>query len=937
MQHRAVAKGGAENKQCAFSAVKGGEKKKMKSSKKKMFITTIILAFLISNAYVLLFPTVLAAESTTVEESLEILASVADLNMAAYTPKLTAHERNSYLTLPQEEADFSLTSSQGELRARFSFTNGHLRKIYVSDVNGALSLNQPAADTIGNAKGFLERYQNYTGVPLYGELKAMLDGVDADKNVTKTDGNVQLQVSVIGKALVDFKWTYVDENGVPAPAKNVILSYRDGALKCFLDNWQLYRVAGVALLSDDAALSEVMAALEDYTFDVVDTNEGNVTVSGFKVASVGNLSLCYLNYQDASAARGGDPFTLYPSWYVPLGFDKVYPGCVTGVYVRVWADTGEVSSISPMVYGMASSVEASGSGEVQEQAIVLSIPIAVAAGFCLIVFCFGTRRLRFVRFNSGSKRSLKLSTVLLCVLLSSGLLFAVIPKVQAVFPGSGASAIHASTYNQIPPEQAGAYTMSLTLEALFKNEYYKTARYYNTSVTGYNVLNTAYSMDRNYDRVAVFYFGHMAGNNVYWCPDDNVTAAEVAAVTTGTTFFAWSWVCNSASEWPETDGLPVAWTQVANMSNDSYVDPDDGGHCYFGFDGASPLINNNTGYCFKGTYASGMDFICSFYAYALTYDYSINDALNHASLDEFSDTYEDSPLYDGFETWWPGGYGISIGWYEGWMRTYGNGNLHLYNSAKMNVAAGFNFYVGWLEGDVEVLIDGQYAGYTCYSQHLKTALDEPGNHTVEVPSWNSGFPFLCFDGYPDGENPITVYVEEGTTEYVVAYYSHKKYLTISAGAGGNTTPSPGVHEYLEFSQVPVTANAGSGYDFDHWLLDGGSYTQNPINVNMDSNHTLQAVFVQEPFDLTVNVLNQYSETGYIPLYIDDQYVGTTGYTYPVTAGNHKIYVESPFFGGSAYHFFQHYYYDSTYNYDNPMTIPINQDKTVTAYYYSTYG
>ncbi len=908
----------------------------MKSSEKKMFITILVSAFLISSTYALLIPCVHAAEPTTAEKSLEILASVADFDMTEYTPRLTAQDQNSHLTLPQEETDFTLTSSQGKLRARLSFTNGHLRKIYVSDVSGELSLNQPTADVVGSAEGFLERYQSYTGASLYGELKAMLGSVTTDKNVTKTDKNVQLEVSVIGEVLVDFKWTYVDANGVPAPAKNVILSYRDGVLKCFLDNWQLYQVAGVPSLSDETAVSEAMKSLEDYTFDVVDADEGNVTVSGFKVASVGNLSLCYLNYQDASAARGGDPFTLYPSWYVPLGFDKAYPGCVTGVYVRVWADTGEVSSVSPMVYGMAASVEESGSGEVQEQAIVLSVPIAAAAGFCLIVFCFGTRRLRFVRFNSVSKRS-RLGAALLCALLSSGLFFAAIPTAQAVFPGSAASAIHASTYHQVYDEKVGANTMSLELEDLFENEYYATGRYYDAFCTGNNVLNVAYDMDRNYDKVAVFYFGHKEAKNSYWCPDNNVSAAEIAAVTTGTTFFAWSWVCDSASEWPETDGLPVAWTQAANMSNDSYVDPDDGGHCYFGFDGASPMINNYTGYCFKGTYAAGMDFICDFYAYTLTYEYSINDALNEASLDEFFDTYEDSPLHDGFETWWPGGEGPPPGWYEGWMRTYGNGDLHLYTSARMNVAAWFNFPQGWLEGDVDVYIDGQYAGNTCYSAHLKTALEEPGNHTVEVPFWDSGFPFKCFYGYSDGVNPITVCVEEDSTMYLEACYVPVYCLSISAGTGGYTTPS-GDQYYYYGTYAAVTAYENSSYDFSHWQLDYQYAGSNPtINVSMTQDHILQAVFVQEPCDLTVNVLNQYSETGYVPLYIDDQYVGTTGYTYPVTAGNHKIYVESPFFGGSAYHFFQHYYYDSTYNYDNPMTIPINQDKTITAYYYSAYG
>ena len=63
--------------------------------------------------------------------------------------------------------------------------------------------------------------------------------------------------------------------------------------------------------------------------------------------------------------------------------------------------------------------------------------------------------------------------------------------------------------------------------------------------------------------------------------------------------------------------------------------------------------------------------------------------------------------------------------------------------------------------------------------------------------------------------------------------------------------------------------------------------------------------------------------------------GTTGYTYTVTKGNHQIGVESPLYGG-GYHVFYCYYYDGIYNYSNPMTLSVTEDKTVTACYY-TYG
>lgn len=90
--------------------------------------------------------------------------------------------------------------------------------------------------------------------------------------------------------------------------------------------------------------------------------------------------------------------------------------------------------------------------------------------------------------------------------------------------------------------------------------------------------------------------------------------------------------------------------------------------------------------------------------------------------------------------------------------------------------------------------------------------------------------------------------------------------------------------------------------------------------------------------LTVLAYNQYGRQLYPSLWIDDVYVGTAGYTYPVTTGDHEIGVVGgglEFYEGHYYiHYFYRYYYDSTYNYNNPITLSITEDKTVTAYYYT---
>jgi hypothetical protein len=76
-------------------------------------------------------------------------------------------------------------------------------------------------------------------------------------------------------------------------------------------------------------------------------------------------------------------------------------------------------------------------------------------------------------------------------------------------------------------------------------------------------------------------------------------------------------------------------------------------------------------------------------------------------------------------------------------------------------------------------------------------------------------------------------------------------LTISASAGGSTSPAVGIYQYDVGSVVQVTANPSGGYNFVRWLLDGIERIENPISVTMDTDHSLQAEFGLNTIMLTV--------------------------------------------------------------------------------------
>jgi hypothetical protein len=71
-------------------------------------------------------------------------------------------------------------------------------------------------------------------------------------------------------------------------------------------------------------------------------------------------------------------------------------------------------------------------------------------------------------------------------------------------------------------------------------------------------------------------------------------------------------------------------------------------------------------------------------------------------------------------------------------------------------------------------------------------------------------------------------------------------LFISASIGGTTHPAIGTYEYMEGTVVNVAPIPDNGYRFANWTLDGQAITDNPINVTMNADHSLTAIFEALP-------------------------------------------------------------------------------------------
>jgi Leucine-rich repeat (LRR) protein len=138
-------------------------------------------------------------------------------------------------------------------------------------------------------------------------------------------------------------------------------------------------------------------------------------------------------------------------------------------------------------------------------------------------------------------------------------------------------------------------------------------------------------------------------------------------------------------------------------------------------------------------------------------------------------------------------------------------------------------------------------------------------------------------------------------------------LTTTANPSGGGSVSPSGGTYPSGSQLTLTATAASGYTFSHWAGDATG-SQNPITITMNSNKSITAYFTTVQYTLTTSV----SPSG-------GGSVSPSGGTYP--SGSQLTLTAT---AASGYTF-SHWAGDATGS-QNPITITMNSNKSITAYF-----
>ena len=257
--------------------------------------------------------------------------------------------------------------------------------------------------------------------------------------------------------------------------------------------------------------------------------------------------------------------------------------------------------------------------------------------------------------------------------------------------------------------------------------------------------------------------------------------------------------------------------------------------------------------------------------------------------------------------------------YVGWQRTYGgvvNDCAHIIQETNDGgfIVAGFTESFGAGNFDVFVLkLDS--------NGDISPSCELIGSTDCAV-SYESIFPVET-QVSPQNTNRFsapTLVTPQNTDAIVEMMCSSQEYtLTISAGTGGTTNPTPDTYIYYGGTHVTVTALPNSGFAFSGWSGDA-SGVENPVTIVIDRDKSLTANFVQE-YTLTI-MAGEGGTTQPGP--------GSHGYgegaTAVITAVPNTDYGFIGWTGDVP----------SGHETDNPVTIILDSDKSITAHFIRTF-
>jgi hypothetical protein len=921
------------------STYKKGERKMVRNSKRKfLFLAVFLIILQISSVYALI-PNAQAEVITSTEKGLNIINQVTGFNLTKYNANITLDAAGSYLDiLPTENIRYALTGLGNTIEIQDTFVNGKLLMMTVledSRQSQIITLPKEIATKINinmsyvlvqMAKSYLLNYRNYSANSFYGQLASTLTTADPAKNSTEIIGNIKFETkTIIENSTLDnsttFTWSYI-ANGVEARCKSVSLSYKNGFLYRFFDSWDLYPVGSTIInLSKQQAENIAMEKAKAYSWTIGSGDQAHV-INNFNVTKPMFAQLVFCPACEGPNARSSNPLTLYPMWSIGVGLDKYYPENIYGIYVTIWADTGQVRTIEeaystlPAPDGVAvASFEESSISTVDKQATSAitddySFP---ATWLLLATFTVFTVTSISILMNRKKLMLRKLSGGALCILIGSTALLctvSAIPTINAASSliwGNNSDGSNGTLFHS-EPERGNQSTISGNIDSWFQScSYTFRSNGQGSSTTPAIFIGLQQYAHGNYPPIATVWFDHGVGltnvipgypdefhfmlcgstaqpNNPngdvfdyqiynleptsknYFCFISTCMSARLSVVTPQGQPLGNNYQTYGLNNGPGCSGyivgMPFAWTHGASMSTNGYANPDSNQYCYIGFPwGSAPL--SQTSPPLNSYYPSVYygQFVSNFFYAALILHYSVNQALDYASGICWSgQAFQNTVLHSGFSAFWPT-----------WTGDTPNGD-NTFGQCTMTVYGNGNMYL--------------YTGSPDY-------ITQPSiSHNVPYPGvTNQQYQFSASATDPCG-------------------YSLTYEYNYGDGSGWTTATT---HTYTSPNVYTVTARA----------------------------HSSTGLTRESTTSVTIgNMLSVYASVGgWIELYpnvqIDGNTVGTAPISVPVTSGSHTVTVDDPTPDTLVPGYYDSFscFIDNDYNYyHNGQSIPITSPKILTAYY-----
>jgi hypothetical protein len=264
------------------------------------------------------------------------LQNITKIDTTNYTISLlsnTMQWRLDFGGVVEELIQCSLTSSRSNLNIGFRFRDNHFSRYELVMIESSPIFTQSLPnDVLQNAKGILARYKAYSGDAYLTNMSNLLATVDAINSTVVTQGNMKLQITVSGGAVV-FLWMYT-EDGIDYQAKGLQMVFQDNVLTTMTDGYFLFTVGSTNMVtSRDQAVNIARSYVKTLTWTI-----GGQQVSGFSVVDQP------LSVQLVPHTRGNS-VALIPYWYVEMSLNKIYSGGINVVAIGIYADTGQVADV----------------------------------------------------------------------------------------------------------------------------------------------------------------------------------------------------------------------------------------------------------------------------------------------------------------------------------------------------------------------------------------------------------------------------------------------------------------------------------------------------------------------------------------------------------------------------------------------------------------